>query len=450
MLPTKNSYNSFDYLQKSVPVTQSLLEKKQSNELIHIFTTLHPSQSALIIQFLSNDERKQLLEILDDDFNPEILLYLNDYVKKEFLKIIESHELASMLTRLKESDTSEILDDLTDEQITALLNSFNPKYRKAIEKLLNYPEETAGRIMDYDDLSVPNDWTIGRARNLIKSRKDLSPKLSTVFLINEKGAICGQISLSDITRLDKSLPIKNYAKKIDVSFNIYDTYNDIIYAFRQYEIHSAPVLDEDNHLLGVIDITTILDLVYDQAEDNLFSSAGIESSDFYGNILQTSINRSRWLIFSTIGAVFTGTLVSKFVHKDLNGLLTTTMGISGSSSVQVATIIITSLLNKELGKINIKKTIIKELCVAFLNSLLLNVGTSIIFIFMHPIKYILIYNLALTGALLFSSVIAILLPFIFYQKGEDPSSSSSAILNVITDTMSILTFSLITSLLISK
>lgn len=420
------------------------------NQILSIFSNNHPGFCAGIIQFLKTKERLQLIELLDVQLNPEILNYVDESIQKEICNALATHKLAGMLSRLKETETSEILENLSPEQLKALLPSFNHFFRKTVEKVLKYPEDTAGRIMDYKIISVPEEWNIGQIKNFIKTAQALPKNLNTIFLVNKNGYPTGQIALSDIARLDKTSNIHNKVEKIEVLFSFLSPVDEIIYAFHQYDLYCAPVIDENNILVGVISISTVLSLTHKQAEDNLMYSAGIESSDFHESFLTTSLNRMQWLAISATVAVGISLLMDKYVDPFLLAILTIVTSICGASGVQVVTIIVNALDNRELFELNLKSTVLKELSVAFINAIGFCITISgLLYFAKYEILTIVIFDASLIISLIFSSSVGIMLPFILFKFNMDPALGSGAMLNAITDTVSVITFIVISKIFVA-
>lgn len=420
-------------------------------QLISIFTNNHPSICAWIITFLKSKERKELITLLDVQLNPEVLNFLDESIQKEVCNTLAGHKLAGMLSRLKETEASEILDNLTPEQLKTLLPSFNYFFRRTVEKVLNFPENSAGRIMDHKIISVPEEWNVGQIKNFIKTTKNLPKYLSTIFLVNKKGYPVGQISLADIVRLDKTSDLSNKSSKIDVIFSFLSPVSEIIYAFNQYDLYCAPVIDENEALIGVIHISTVLDLAQEEAEENLMYSAGITSSDFHESLLKSSWNRMRWLAIGAFIASLISVIMDTSIEPYLLATATIVTSISGSFGVQVVTIIVNALNNRELFELNLKRTIFKEFSVAFIVALGFATVLSICFYFLHyPIKTICILDLSLMISLVLSSLVGVILPFVLFKINMDPGLGSGAMLTSITDTLSIFTFIIISKFILSR
>lgn len=451
--PQQNLMQILAYVKDLILDLESESETSESikNQLISIFVNNHPGFCAWIIQFLKSKDRKILIEILETQFNPEILNFLDETIQKEICNALASHKLAEMLSKLKETEASEILDNLTTDQLKTLLPSFNYFFRKNVEKVLNFPDDSAGKIMDHKKISVPEEWNVGQIKNFIKTEKNIPKYLSTIFLVNKKGYPVGQISLADIIKLDKNSILDNKVSKIEVIFTFLTPINEVVYAFNQYDLYCAPVVDENNVLVGVINISTVLDLAQQAAEENLMYSAGIESSDFHQNFLTSSWNRIRWLTAGTFIATLLSTLMDSAIEPHLLATSTVITSTCGAFGVQVVTIIVNALNNKELLELNLKSTILKEICVAIVVSLVFaSIGSMGFYFFNYPISTILVIDLSLIIGYILSATIGVLLPFTLYKLNLDPGLGSGAMLTSITDTLSIFTFIIISRFILNR
>lgn len=445
MLPTLVIENEFENLQKITNYLKELLEEDSLKDAGKLFNTLHPANAALVLQFLGKSERKELIEGMGKYFNPEVLIFLEEVIKDEVISWIATKQFSIMIEQLDERDAIEILKDLTKEQIEVIMPTLSLQMRKSLSIGLSYPENSAGRLMDHNIIAVPFDWTIGQIKHFLRISKILENH-EYIFLISKKGMPFGKISTMQLIREKPEEKAKNICEPIDIVFNYLTTIDDIIYSFRKYRVNAAPIINEKNVLIGMINLKDIIDIIHEKAQEDFLHSAGVSESDFYENFLTTSYKRIKWLSISILGALGVSVLINHFEfflsqNPKITPLLSLITSITTTSAIQVVTVIISAILNRELGIINVKRAIIKEAIVSIINGLFIGGSIGIVLWalgFSAQIAFLLI--ISFVGSMFFSAVIATTLPFLLHKFDFDPSVSTGSLLSCITDAIAALAF----------
>ncbi len=448
-LPSHAESDNFEKLQQMVNVVYELLDNDQK-KIIELFQTLHPANAASILQFLSPNAREEVIAVLGQHFDPEILSYLDESVLETVLDLWAVHEIAQKLERIEDQqDVLKILEDLDKEERRAMLRALNPELRVFLEEGLAYPESTAGRLMQHQVVAVPYEWTVSKVRTFLSTATNLPKDLDEIFIVNKARKPVAKIAIATLIREPGSKYLKDICEELEVVFKANETDKDIVFAFKKYFMKSAPVVDKQDKLIGVVQITDIIDMIYDDAQEEFFHSGGLEESDFYDNLLETTRARLKWLTFSIFGSVGVAILIDSFRNMIaqkpiLVALMAITTSISSVASMQVVTIIIRALVNRELNVINIKRTILKEVLVSLINGLILGIFFGVIFgIKAMDYKLSIVMLVSLTVSMLLSAITGTLFPMAFNKLGIDPALSSGAFLTCTMDGFSALTFFMI-------
>lgn len=447
-LPITISENETERIEELVDIIYDLLDRDYK-KIPELFSTLHPATSASCLQFLTSHAREEVIGALGNKFDPEILSYLDDSVRDTVIDLWAVHEIAQKVEKLEGQDALKILEDLEKEERRALLRTLNPEIRVFLEEGLAYPEDSAGRLMEHQVVAIPYEWNVEKIRTFMSTAKNLPKDLDDIIVVNKARKPIAKIPVSLLVTASGDTLVKDICQDLEIIFSASEDEKNIIYAFKTYSMKSAPVVDKNDKLIGILSSTDIIDLVYDQAQEEMLHSGGLDESDFYSNLLQTSKARLKWLSFSIFGSVSVGMLIDSFrsvIAKNtiLVPLLTIIMNISSVASIQVVTIIIRALMNRELSSINIKRTILKELLVALINGLVLGTLCSIIFgMKTFDYRFAILITSSITISMLCSAFSGTFLPMVFNKFGIDPALSSGTFLSFIMDAFSSFSFLII-------
>ncbi len=430
--------DNFKQLHDLIKVIRNLLDENPKN-IVQIFTSLHPSTAASVLQLMTQNEREEIIAILGTHFDPEILSYLDETVLDNILDLWAIHEVAEKLEHLDRQDAIKILEELHKEERRGLLRALKPQIRVFLEEGLSYAEETAGRLMQHQVVAIPLEWTVDKVTQFIKNANNLPEELEEIFIVNKERAPISKIHISTLLKHSPQTPIAQICTPIEFIFSCNDDQSDVCFKFRKYGIRDAPVIDENKKLVGIILITDIVDLIHQQAQNDMMHSGGLEESDFYRSLIKTSAGRLKWLSFSVFGSFGVAMIVDSFqelmaTKVQLVALLTVVLNISAASGVQVVTVVMRAILNRELNTINFKRTLVKELLVAMINGAVLGLFFGLIF----GIKTIdFKFSILVIGSLIVSfvggSIAATLFPVLFNKFGIDPTLSSGALLGCTVD-----------------
>jgi len=440
--------DNFDQLQKLIKIVRNLLNGEQKN-IIKIFETLHPATAASILQLISSHEREEIIAILGPNFDPEILSYLDEGVRENVLDLWAIHEVAQKLEQLDEQDTIQILEELNKEERQALLRALKPEIRVFIEESLSYPDDSAGRLMQPQVLAVPLDWNVEKVRSFLSNAKNLPEDLEEIFVVNKERTPIASVHISKLLTHNPRELISTICTDLECIFNASTKEKDVFFKFRTFGLKSAPVVDSKNKLIGVILISDIIDLLYEEAQEDFMHSGGLEESDFYSSFWKTSSSRLKWLSISILGSFAVAITIGSFQDliakkTQLAALLPIVMSVSSIAGIQVVTVIIRAIINRELNKINARRTFLKEILVSILNGIILGAFFGLIFgLQTMDFRYLLLILTSITISMIFGAVTGTFLPIIFNKIGIDPALSSGAILSCTIDAFSTLTFLLI-------
>jgi len=444
-LPTLFLKDNFDQAQAMVKVVRKLLDESDAS-LVQVFSNLHPSNAALIIQFLASSERDDLIDLLGNDFNPEILSYLDESVREDLIDSWAVHEIAQKIELLDGQDAIKILEELNKEERHALLRALKPQVRVFLEEGLAYPEDSAGRIMQNQVVAVPKEWTIGQVRSFLMNASSLPDDIFEIFVVDKDRRPMSRININRLFKASDSSSLDLVCEPIEVVLSATVDQKDVTYAFRQYDLISAPVVDKKDKLIGVITSVDIVGIIYSEAQEEFLHSAALDESDFYENWWGTSKSRIRWLSVSLVTSTFIALVIDIFQEMlaqraELVSLISVVMSLSGVAGIQVVTVIMRAIMNRELGAVNAKRVLLKEAFVAVLNGVILgSVFGSFVAYKNSDFRFIPLIMLALAAGMLWSAFAGTIFPIALNRIGIDPALSVGVFLSATIDAFAALSF----------
>lgn len=432
--------------QDTIRVLEEALEEEENEHIKYLLHPLHAADIAVVIEYLSPHLRQILIEILRPQFDPDILTHLNETVREEVLEQLGTRDIAEAITGLESNDAVALIEDLEEEQQKEILDSIPVGERVILEEVLTYPEDSAARLMQRDVVCIPGFWTIAETLSYMKEEKDLPEKFYDLFIVDPKHAPLGSVSLSLLLRQPSSTKIMDVISLEIKRIPALMDQEEVALLFRKYGLVSAPVVDEGGRIVGVITVDDVVNVIEEEAEEDIMLLSRVTESDFYEPLLSTSYSRIRWLMISLVNTLLAVTVISQFqstIEKmvALAVLMPINAAMSGNAGMQVVTVAVRAIATRELGIANMSRAIWKEINVGLINGIVFGgiMGAIAAFWFSDPAL-----GIVLGGALIFNMVWAafwgIVFPILINKMGMDPALSAGPFLTATTDLLGFATF----------
>lgn len=409
--------------------------------------SLHPADTADLLERVSHGERKRLIDTLREPFDPNILAELDETVAERVIDHLGTEQAAEAVASMATDDAVEVVEALDADVQQAVLEVLPQIRRTVIQEGLAWPEDSAGRLMQRNVVALPDDWDIGRAIDYLRETKDLPADFFDLFLVDQGYRPIGTIPLSRVLRTSRTAALTGIVRADLRTIPADMDQEEVAFLFRQRDLISAPVVDGDGRLLGVVTVDDVVDVIHEEHEEDIMALAGVASEDnFFEAIMNTTKSRFIWLMIHLVAAVAASWVISLFAGtiQELVALailmpIVATMG--GTAGIQALTVAVRAIAMKELTPLNAVRAIRKELVVSGLNGLLfaLLVGGVAWAWFASP---------ALGGVIALAMIISLLtagftgsvLPVVLQRVGFDPAVASSALLTSITDVVGFYVF----------
>ena len=402
---------------------------------------LSSGEIANIIEQLDSSDRKKLIFFLGSKIDPEIILELDKDIRNEIISIVGEHTFLDIVSKLNTDDLIVILEDLDADKRGQYLKLLPKKsQRELVKKGLKFPEDTAGRIMATDIVSVSASWTIGKTLKYLRQKKEILPEnIYEVYILDSKRRPIGTLNLNTIVRSTSATVVKNIMNTKFKTIPIDTDQEEIALGFKQSNLIAAPVVDKFGKIVGQITSEDVIDIIEEETEEDLLRLSGVQSDDTYSAVLKTIQSRFGWLLINLFTAIAASFVIGIFESSlrqlvALAILMPIVASMGGNAGTQTLTVAVRALALREVTRANALRVIGKEFAVGTINGIIFAViiGSVASYWFQMPLLGIII-GAAMIINLMVACLSGILIPLILDKTGIDPAIASTVVLTTITD-----------------
>lgn len=408
---------------------------------------LSEADVADLFQKLDREDRHDFLEKYADLIDPMVYAHLDYQLREEILSDMPAVAVAKIVSELDSDDALDLIEDLDPKFQKEILKKLSAKDRIALEEGLNYPEESAGRLMQREYVAVPQFWTVGKTIDYLRAATDELPdEFYDLIVIDPYYHVVGEIPLGKLIRAKRSEKINDLTLEDVHIIPATMDQEEVAHLFRREDLGSAPVVDEDGRLIGVITIDDIIDVIDEEAQEDILKLGGVGESDLYSDIISSTTSRFKWLALNLVTAVLASYVISFFegtIHDivALAVLMPIVASMGGNAGTQTMTVAVRALATKQLSSSNMFRVIGKETLMGALNgaAFALIIGLVAFFWFDNVMLGVVI-GAAMVMNLICAGLFGACIPLFLEKIGADPAVSSSIFLTTITDVVGFLGF----------
>jgi magnesium transporter len=338
---------------------------------------LHAADLADLIEALEPDERVNLINSLGRSFDADALAELDESVRDELMAALSPETIASAIRKLDTDDALYLIEDLDREEQQEILDKVPDADRTALRRGLEFPERTAGRLMQTEFVAVPSFWTVGRAMDDMRSNaENLPERFVEVYVVDEAYHLKGAVPLASLLRNPRDKKIDELVEAEQSVFKVTDDQEDVAYKFDQYNLVSAPVVDEHGRLTGMLMVDDILEVIQEEAGEDILHLAGVGGDEQIGDtVLETMRSRFLWLLVNLATAVLASWVISLFDATieqmvALAVLMPIVASMGGNAGTQTMTVAVRALATRHLTALNAIRFVMRESALGVLNGLL--------------------------------------------------------------------------------
>lgn len=413
--------------------------------------TLHYSDAADLLERLSAEQRRQLLECAKDVLDPEVLAEVDETVRDEVIDHVGLDHVAEAVAELDTDDAVNVIEELEEDEQQHVLDAIPEADRTLIEESLSYPEDSAGRLMQREVMTVPPYWDVGKTIDYIRESAERDDwKLPDIFydivVVDPKHVPVGTIPLSLLLRTKRPVAVSDIMTSEMKLIPANMDQEEFAFLFRQRDLVSAPVVDDTERLVGMITIDDVVDVIDEEAEEDIMRLGGVREDDLYSATIATTRARFSWLFVNLITAIVASTVIGMFQATieqmvALAVLMPIVASMGGNAGTQTLTVVVRALATKELTATNAMRLVGKEFMVGAINGVIFAVvmGAVAWMWFDEPMIGVVI-AIAMIINMVVAGLAGASIPMVLERLGIDPAIASSVFLTTITDVVGFLVF----------
>jgi magnesium transporter len=408
---------------------------------------LHEADVGDLIEALDPELRPRLVELMGHDFDFSALTEVDDTVREEILEELATQTVAEGVRELDSDDAVAILADLPKDEQTEILEQLPARERVALERSLLYPENSAGRRMQTEFIAVSPSWTVGQTIDYMRETADLPDRFWELYVTDPDRRLKGAVALDRLLRTKRPVPIPELVEEELRSVRVTDDQEDVARLFERYDLVSAPVIDEDDRLVGVITFDDIVDVIEEEAEEDIKALGGVgREEELSDSVLSTAKGRFPWLLANSFTALLSSWVISQFETAlakmvALAVLMPIVASMGGNAGTQTMTVTVRALATRELSSANAWRIIRRELMVGMVNGLCFATIMGVVAGIWFQIPNLgIVIALAMVTVLTAAALGGILVPLLLMRLGVDPAVSSGPFVTTITDVVGFLAF----------
>ncbi|MGE5267654.1 MAG: magnesium transporter, partial [Deltaproteobacteria bacterium] len=392
------------------------------------------------------DERVELIQAFGSEFDFEVFSELDESVRDQLSEALPNEFLARAVKELDTDDAAYIIEGLEEKDKEEVLAQLETSDRAALERNLEYPEETAGRLMQAHFVAVAPFWTVGQVIDYMREADDLPESFSEIFVVDPSFRVLGSVELSRLLRAKRSALVETLMETERHVVLATEDQEEVARQFKRYDLFSVPVVDENQRLVGVVTVDDVVEVLDDEADEDMKKLAGVGDESLADSVLQTVKSRVPWLVVNLGTAILASVVIEQFDASieqmvALAILMPIVASIGGNAGTQTMTVTVRALATSKLGPTNARRVITREAFVGLTNGLVLSVIlASVVFLWFGSGMLGAVIGTAIIVNLFCAAVAGILIPLVFHRYELDPAPASGVFVTMVTDCVGFFAF----------
>lgn len=434
-----------------------LIEEEATQSLLTIFKDIHPADIAEIINHLDKEKARYAFNILDTETASEVLIELDENIREKILEEVDAEKIADIVDELDTDDATDIVSELPDKVAEQVLEYIEPESSEDVKELLKYREDSAGGIMTSDFVHVFEYATIADAIEQVRHKAEIIDHIYYIYVTKQNEELVGFILLKSLLLHPLDTKVITILEENLITVHPEDDQEYVANLMKKYDLVSIPVVDDNGIILGRITIDDIVDVIGEEAEEDIQKFAGLsEEEEISDSSFKISRIRLPWLFVALFGELISAVVLASFqasIEKILiaSFFIPIVMAMGGSSGTQAAIVMVRRLTEHDIWFSNSYKKILKEFLVGLFNGLVCGVIliAATHFLFNAEIKFSIVLSISLLVIMIFATVVGATIPLILKKFGADPAVATGPFVTTMNDVfglsiyLSIITFAFI-------
>jgi len=408
---------------------------------------MHPAEVADVLESLPAPRRRILWELVDIAVEGEVLMEVGEEVRGDLVQQMEFAELKQATEQLDLDDLADFCQSLPEKLTADLLAGMGRQDRARLEQVLSYPEDSAGGLMNVDTITVRGDVTLDVVLRYLRRRGDMPRHTDRLWVVDLQGHYQGELAIRKLLTASSSTLVSEVIQQRIEPLHVLTPDNEVSRLFEDYDLVSAPVVDDDNRLIGRVTIDDVVDLIREEAEQSVMSMAGLkQEDDTFSPVVRSARRRAIWLGVNLLTALLAAWVIAQFETTldrviTLAVLMTVVPSMGGIAGSQTLTLVIRAQALSQINRRNLRALLIRELSVGLINGL---GWAAVVCVFTYfwfgSVQIGLILGVALLINLLFAAIAGLLIPLLMRRIGIDPALAGGVVLTTVTDVIGLVAF----------
>jgi magnesium transporter len=423
------------------------IAREDSGAVTALGGDLHEADVGALLEHLDSDDRPKFITLMGREFDFAALTEVDDAVREEILDEIPNDVIAEGVKDLDSDDAVYILENLTDEDRQEVLDNLPAEERVSLRKSLDYPDDSAGRRMQTEFISLPPFWTVGKTIDFMRDSADLPERFYNLYLVDPAHRLVGRVALDRLLRTRRPAKIEEIMEEAEHVVQATDDQEEVARLFRDYNLVSIPVIDEAERLVGVLTFDDIVDLLEEEADADIKALGGVKAGEEISDTVWT-ITKSRftWLFVNLLTAILASGVIALFENSlksmvALAVLMPIVASMGGNAGTQSMTVAVRALATKEIDRANAMRVVRRELVVGLLNGIAFAViMAAVAMAWYGPAQIGLVIGLAIIVTLCAAALGGVVIPLTLEKFGIDPAVASGPLVTTITDVIGFFAF----------
>ena len=422
------------------------LDQLNKEQVDFLLRPLHSADIADVFEQLNDNHRKLLTSLIGSRMEPDVLSELDDSTLDDVITEMDDKDVARAVSQMESDDAVHVLEDMDENEQRKIIDALPDKDRLIVKEGLSYPEDSAGRLLQKNLVSVPGLWTVGAVIDYFLIEENLPDEFYEVFIVDPMHHPIGTAALNKIVRSDRDKKISEIMEKEPTLVRVDTDQEEVAYLFRQYDLTSMGVVDDGGRLIGVITFDDVVDVIEEEAEEDLMLMSGIQETDITESVFVASKNRVTWLIVN-LGTAILASMVIAMFDATINQMVALAVlmpivaSMGGNAGTQTMTVTVRAIATRELTATNMKRIIFREFSIALLNGVIIAIligGLS--WVWFDNTLLGLVMGVAMIVNMIMAGLAGILIPITLDKVNIDPALASSIFVTTITDVIGFFAF----------
>ncbi len=418
---------------------------------------MHPADVADLIGLLREEERDALIDMLGGAIPSEVLAELDDDLREDVIEAMEPARVAEAVTELDTDDAAFVLEDLDEEKQAEILALAPVEDRLALRAALDFEEDSAGRLMQREFFAAPAFWTVGQIIDRLRGTEELPDRFYEVFVVDPSFKPVGSVPLSTLLKSKRETVIQDIMSSRDMRpVPATMDQEEVAYLFEQYNLISAPVIDDADRLIGMVTVDDIVETVREESQEDMLALAGVEAeAGLSDTVIETVRSRFSWLAVNLGTAILASLVIAMFDAAigqvvALAILMPIVASMGGNAGTQTLTVVVRSLATKDLTPTNAARIVAREALVGFMNGVIFALimgALAGLWYFVsgwgdqaEALSLGLVVGAAMIINLFAAGLAGILVPIGLQRAGADPAVASAVFVTTVTDVVGFFVF----------